>query len=429
MPTSARHLACQLRQTGSGPNGSNELGGIDEVRFVRLQGSGPVQGGLAIAIALTFVAGCLGSSPRPETKDAPPPVPAGSRPLGRISWTAVDVPAGLGPDTMVSDAAAGPAGFVLVGQSGELDFQGVVLRSADGRSWQPVHDPDLRPWSLSTVITTDAGFLAIGGNFTNRQADGTVSWSSAILTSDDGAEWTVNGEFDGLDVENVAARGRLVVATTDGATLLVSGDTGATWRQVPAASAGFGTGIPAAVGVLGSRWIAVGTIGTSAAAWSSPDGMSWGPATIEAAGPVAGIRSVTPYAIAAGTSVAVAAGTDDPTDCADGDDFCAHWGAGWSTQDGQHWQRLPRETPLTEGTGAFIWPAGDAGVVALGFGLSESSNGWAWSSVSGTEVIPLALAIRDQTVVAAGLGTDAAGDGTDAPSTNPVIWLGAVSRP
>jgi len=370
---------------------------------------------------MALIAGCSGSSPRPETKDAPPPNPAGSRPLGRISWTAVDVPAGLGDEAHVEDAAAGPAGFVLVGESGELDFQGVVLRSADGRAWQAVHDTDLLTWSLSKVITTDAGFLAIGGKLVHRLFSGAVSWASAILTSPDGAAWTVDGEFDGLVVEDVAARGRLVVATTDAATLLVSGDTGATWRRVPAASTGFGGGSPAAIGVLGQRWIAVGTIGTSAAAWSSADGLAWVPATIEAAGPVAGIQSVTPYAIAAGTSVAVAAGTDDPTECAEGDDFCAHWGTGWTTQDGQHWQRLPRQTPLTDGSGAFIWPAGDAGVVALAFGLSASSNGWAWSSVSGTEVMPLALAIRGQTVVAAGLGTDA-------PSTSLAIWLGAVSQ-
>jgi len=269
------------------------------------------------------------------------------------------------------------------------------------------------------VIATGSGFLAIGGRFANVQADGTTGWASAVLTSPDGVDWKVRGDFDGLDIRSVAARGAHVIATTDAATLLVSDDTGTTWHRVSAQSVGFGAGSPASVGVLGSRWIAVGTKGPSAAAWSSADGIAWQPATIEAAQPVAGIQSVTPYAIAAGTSVAVAAGTDDPTECADGDDFCAHWGAGWTTEDGQHWMRLPRHTPLTEGTGAFIWPAGDAGVVALGLGLSESQNGWAWSSVSGTDVIPEALAIRDRTVIAAGLANDA-------PSTNLAIWLGLI---
>jgi hypothetical protein len=48
---------------------------------------------------------------------------------------------------------------------------------------------------------------------------------------------------------------------------------------------------------------------------------------MEAAGPVPGITSVAPYTIAAGTSVVVAIGTDDPQECAQGDDFCAHFGA------------------------------------------------------------------------------------------------------
>jgi hypothetical protein len=349
-------------------------------------------------------------------------VPASSRPLGRIAWTAVTVPAGLGEEAHISDAAAGPGGFVLVGDTGALGFHGVVLRSSDGRSWQAVHDPDLTTWGLSKVIATDAGFLAIGGRFANVQADGTTSWASAILTSSDGSDWVVRRAFDGLEILNAAARGRHVVATTADATLVVSDDTGATWRLISAPSAGFGTGIPAAVAVLGPSWIAVGTIGTSAAAWFSIDGVAWEPATIEGADPVDGVQSVTPYAIAAGTSIAVAAGTDDPADCAEGDDFCAHWGAGWSTADGHHWMRLPRHTPLTEGSGAFIWPAGDAGVVAEGLSLSESANGWAWSSLSESDVLPLALAIRDRTVVAAGMGLDA-------PSIGVVIWFGVPSGP
>ena len=76
-----------------------------------------------------------------------------------------------------------------------------------------------------------------------------------------------------------------------------------------------------------------------------------------------GIKSVTPYAIAVGASVAVATGTDDPAECEDFDDFCGSYGAGWTTTDGANWMRLPRNTPLTDGFGDRVYPAGAAGVV------------------------------------------------------------------
>lgn len=275
------------------------------------------------------------------------------------------------------------------------------------------------------MITTDAGYVAVGGRFADRRPDGSTGWESAVLTSPDGTDWTVRQTFDGVDIGSVAARGALIVATTDAASLVVSRDSGATWHQILAGGIGFGTGSPTAVGVLGNgRWVAVGTAGPSAAAWSSADGLTWEAATMEAADPVAGIQSVTPYAIAAGTSMAIAAGTDDPTDCAPGDDFCGHWGTGWTTQDGLNWMRLQRGTPLTEGTGAFIWPAGDAGVLAAGMGLSQSSNGWTWTTVSGdsTAVLPLAIAFRGRTMVAAGLGMS-----PDKPGAT--IWVGTIAEP
>lgn len=252
-----------------------------------------------------------------------------------------------------------------------------------------------------------------------------TGWKSAVLTSPDGTDWTVRQTFEGVDIRSIAARGALTIATTDAASLVVSRDGGATWHEILAGGLGFGTGSPAAVGVLGNgRWIAVGTVGTSAAAWSSADGLTWEPATIEAADPVSGIKSVTPYAIAAGTFVAIAAGTDDPTDCAEGDDFCGHWGTGWTTQDGRTWMRLPRGTPLTEGTGAFIWPAGDAGVLSAGLGVSQSSNGWTWTAVSdgGSVIVPLAVAVRGNTMVASG-------DSLDEDRLGPAIWLGTIARP
>lgn len=92
-------------------------------------------GTVTCAIVAALLSACAGSSPRPDTKASPPPVPAGSRPLGRVTWSTVDVPAGLGDSANVSDAAAGPGGFVLVGDGGPFGFSGFVLVSTDGRAW------------------------------------------------------------------------------------------------------------------------------------------------------------------------------------------------------------------------------------------------------------------------------------------------------
>lgn len=333
------------------------------------------------------------------------------------------MPDGLGDEMALYDAAATAKEFVLVGDTGALGFKGVILRSTDGLSWQAVHDADIAPWSLSRVIPTGAGFLAIGGRFTDTQPDGSTGWTSAALTSPDGLDWSVRQLFKGVDILSVAADGAQIIATTDQSMILVSRDTGTTWTQVPASDAGFGTGSPSVVAVLANgRWVALGTAGASAAAWTSEDGLTWEAATIEAADPVPGIKSVTPGSIAVGGSGAVAVGTDDPEGCAEDDDFCGHYGAGWSTVDGTAWMRLPRGTPLTDGWGIGIWPAGSAGVVANLPTFSQSSNGWAWTEVPGNDpkMLITVLTRRGNTLVAAGMGAS-----SDAPTL--AVWVGSIA--
>lgn len=381
-----------------------------------------IRGCVVVVVAAAVAVSCGGStSPRPNTTATPPPVPAGTTPLGRVTWTAVAYP-DLGEEAHLYDAAARPGAFVLVGDTGAFGFHGVVLRSTDGRAWTLVDDADVAPWSLSTVIGTDAGFLAIGGRFSNTQPGGSTGWASALLTSPDGSDWTVREAFEGMEISTVAANGSLVVATTRGPTLLVSHDTGATWKQVNASDVGFATGTPRVLDVLGSgTWVALGTAGTSAAAWSSADGLAWEAATIEAADPVSGVKSVTPTSIATGASGAVAAGTDDPQECEEGDDFCGSYGAGWTTEDGEHWMRLPRGTPLTDGWGVSMWSAGSAGVVANGPALRQSANGWKWTTVAGTssDMWIDVFALRDRTAVAAGSLVT-----SDVPKQS--MWVGVI---
>lgn len=345
-------------------------------------------------------------------------MPAAANPITDVQWTETALPDGIGSESMFYGAAGGPKGFVIVGDTGALGFHGLALTSVDGRTWELVDDDDINPWSLEEVVSTDGGYIAIGGNF----GSGPSGWSSAILTSTDGQEWSVRHQAEG-SINAVAARGSHAVATTDGPTILVSDDTGRSWRAVDRSEVGLDGDAVNAVAVLANgRWIAVGARGLSAAAWVSDDGESWTSAAMEGADPVPGVKRVTTYGVVAGDAVGIATGTDDPELCeGDADDGCNHYSAAWSTEDGSTWRRLPKGTPPADQGGTYLWPAGPAGVLAE-IASKQSANGWDWTpfpSPSGGNLASI-LAVHGSTMVAAGV--------TD-PESGPLlgIWVGAVT--
>lgn len=397
---------------------------LDEVAPLTLRLRRIGQAAVAVACLIVVVA-CSGSSPRPNTTASAPPVPEGATALGGVDWTNVQMPAGLGEEAHLYDAASSPAAFVLVGDTGAFAFNGIVLRSTDGRAWQAVHDPDITEWGLSRVIATDSGFLAIGGKFSNTQADGSTSWTSALLTSGDGTDWAVRHVLPDREISAIASRGSLALATADNGFILVSRDSGATWTEIAASRIGFGSGQPSTLGVLKSGpWVALGTAGMSAAAWASDDGEHWSRATMDAADPIPGIASVTPTSVAVSPWGAVAAGVEDSPKCLEDNEFCPRYGTGWSTADGLRWSRLPRGTPLIDQWGSRVWSAGSAGFVADDGALKQSPTGWTWTPVPGDsgKLSIEVLAMRDNVVVAYGMDLKSDTD----PSA---IWVGRIRSP
>ena len=195
-------------------------------------------------VAALVMSGCL-SSPRPDPAGSAPPMPVDANPITQITWAEAVLPDGIGPESMFYGAVGGPKGFVIVGDTGALGFGGLALRSIDGRTWELVDDHDIAPWSLETVIATDSGFIALGGNF----GAGETGWSSAILTSTDGREWSVSHQSE-TSILSIAAHGSLVVAISEGPTILVSDDTGASWTAVERSAIENGAGVIASGGVV-----------------------------------------------------------------------------------------------------------------------------------------------------------------------------------
>jgi hypothetical protein len=340
-------------------------------------------------------------------------MPAEANPITRITWTESTLPDGTGTESMFYGAVGGPKGFVIVGDTGALGFHGLALRSTDGRTWELVDDDDLTPWSLTDVIATDRGYIAIGGTF---------GAGGAILTSTDGRDWSVGHQSE-TSILSVAAHGSHVVAITEGPTILVSDDTGASWTSVDRSDVGLGGGTVSGIAAMTSgRWIAVGSHDLSAAAWASDDGDRWAPAAMDGADPVPGVKRVTAYDVVVGNSVGIASGTDDPETCeGDADDGCNHYGAAWSTEDGSEWRRLPKGTPPAAQGASYLWPGGQAGVLAEP-DSRQSANGWSWSSFpgpSGGEFATI-LALRGSTMVAAGMIVR-----DDGPLLG--IWVGDVT--
>jgi len=118
------------------------------------------------------------------------------------SWKAVPVPvrAKKKHTLIVTDIAAGPAGFLLViGDYSSKEASAGLWMSPDGETWQHVAAHD--GW-LTAVTAVGDGFLAAG--------------PGVVLTSPDGMTWTTTPEplFDSFRVHalSVAADGRVIAA-------------------------------------------------------------------------------------------------------------------------------------------------------------------------------------------------------------------------
>ena len=183
-----------------------------------------------------------------------------------------------------------------------------MWRSADGRSWVRVVDPDLRlptgsiPSTVSTeygsiasVTTTGDGFVAVGRVFDGTFVGDTLMPSPfrpAVWTSTDGVDWAPASSLPD-------DRGSLVdvVATRDGV-LAVGNDSGRAfvWRLGAAGweSIGGFDGAASTIASVGDRLVAAGTTSGVGAQtptiWSSSDGHTW---TVADEEPVANLGTFT----------------------------------------------------------------------------------------------------------------------------------------
>ncbi|WP_160161116.1 hypothetical protein [Actinomadura sp. K4S16] len=190
-------------------------------------------------------------------------------------------------------AAAGPAGYVVVGTQG---FSAATWHSSDLQNWArgAGADPKMMAgakaagrWMLD-VTSGSFGYAAVGGS---RDAKGN---HPSVWLSPDGKRWTLQelqvpaGATEG-HLTHVAAKGGTLVAAGIAATPkglnwlgYVSTDAGKTWRPLESPSGGT-TVVVSALTATSKGFAATGTTGRPGSAdvvsWTSADGSAWQAAT------------------------------------------------------------------------------------------------------------------------------------------------------
>ena len=188
------------------------------------------------------------------------------------SWAQASAAPGAAANARLLAVAAGPHGYVAVGQTGSegQPTGATAWFSADGSTWSRVADRDLpRDAVLEAVTSIGDGFLAVGSSVARDRA---VVWGSA-----DGHAWTAMADDPvfhhfGLKVRMLGVAGSGTGATAVGVSLFGTQFGSATawqtadgqsWRRVPDAPV-FDGGEMAAVVESNGTVVAAGT-------WGAPD--------------------------------------------------------------------------------------------------------------------------------------------------------------
>jgi hypothetical protein len=238
-----------------------------------------------------------------------------------MTWSAADSePAFGGQDVYTEQAAAGTAGYVIVGYSGSASagYQAGAWYSAGVTGWQQAAgenalDGESGGRQMLAVTTTSSGFVAVG-----LQGNSPVAW-----TSPDGKSWAVMA----LPLPSGAARAVLLHVAAVGSTLVAvgmeqtpsgaeapfaarSGNGGTSWTEatLPVPS---GNAQVTALAAAGHVFTAAGTYGSTpghqdVVVWTSPDGVTWTAATPAGqglAGP--GIQAITGLTVSGSTLTGV----------------------------------------------------------------------------------------------------------------------------
>jgi hypothetical protein len=246
------------------------------------------------------------------------PVVVGSAtgPATGTAWQATDGEATFGqPGLVTEQAAAGPAGYVIVGyQAVSGRVQAAAWWSAGLTGWhRAAGTPSEGATKMTAVTAGPHDFVAVGA-----AANQAAAW-----TSPDGRNWNQVGlplpaGTTRAVLQQVASDGGTVVAvgaalTTTGQQVpfaATSSNGGASWAEsaLPVPS---GRAFVTALAATGRGFVATGTFGATAAhqdvvVWTSADGSAWQAATPTGqglAGP--GIQAITALSASGGTLTGV----------------------------------------------------------------------------------------------------------------------------
>jgi hypothetical protein len=303
---------------------------------------------------------------------------SGDTTYGAGIWASMDgqhwTPAFTPSSGFVTAVTAGGPGFVAVGNGDDGAF---VALSADGRTWQELHDPEMGGASLWRIASS-GGQLVVSGTIGDSDEGGTL-W-----TSSDGRRWTRTGTSSGTTVgrtlEALVAdeAGFLALARPHGPGTPVEA-----WRMrtrdewtkegtLPDSSESFIDRL--AHGPLG--WVAIAGHSDRPygpkLAWASGDGRTWRRAT-NAPDVDTAVLAVPAGFIAAGYLGSLAGET-----CGDPRPFKAET---WTSTDGATWRRMASTPDFAD---AFIGglAASDGSVTGIGFRQDASTiqHATAWTA-------------------------------------------------
>ena len=394
-------------------------------------------GGLIAAVVVVALGAVLATQPR-STGPAPVPslsptasaaapsaaptitVPVGTPPT---SWSVVpDAPVlDFGGVNWAVDAVAPDGTFVaIVSRIGESP---VALRSADGTTWTAAGPfPGSSDMWVNAITRRGDMLIAVG---TGGHAAAGAAW-----TSSDGATWQRVADqpaFAQAALDRVAAGPAGVVAVDrfDGR-LLVSAD-GATWSPVSLGAAGAVKVNDVAATDTG--FVAVGSVGSAAAVWTSSDLQHWARAPFpdgsDASAQLVAVAAQGQRLVALGAVPAPGEAANDP------------WtGLGvWISTDGGASWTLSGTT--LRGDAPVLYPSSMPGLSALSGGFVAFGNALpgalaVWTSSDGTSwrqaTVQAASAAAGRTLAISGARAVIAGNdlGTGMGGSRAIFWTGVV---
>ncbi len=368
---------------------------------------------LVVSAAFTvLLLGCsAAASPSPSPSPTPSPAPA---------WQRVqNLPQSTGGAAL--QVVATTSGFAAVG-SGGLRGPGTVWTSTDGTTWQATPgETSLSTMLLTAVAPTPTGLAAFGAN-----CPATGECIAVNVVTFDGSTWSQPGLLtlpagiiSGAPARFATIGGQIVgvgsmIVTDDPftqAAVVWTSPTGSDWTQVPDSPI-FAKAQMYDVAVGAHGLVAVGSadttsqIGTDAAVWTSPDGLTWtrvpsDPSFVDAA--MNGISATASGFVAVGQGPLGA--------------------AVWTSADGTAWVRVA-DQPAFQNATMYGVASDGSGLVAAGYGhdsaaILTSPDGTTWTRVPDGPAFAMAQAVS---VAANGGRVVVAGRANGETSPQAIIW-------